>query len=96
MVHDSASLVVAGGRVSLPQAFALQDRLFEDVFYLTVYTSQFITGPRLQFGPEFRIHPQQERFAGGHATESGVECAGVNYRVHFGFTTKHNHQIADH
>ncbi len=83
-------------QIALPRPFALEHCLFEQVFDLAVDAAEFVLRPGLQIGPESGINPQQERFAGGHASGLRVEGAGVDHRMHLSLAAEHHHQIADH
>jgi len=77
-----------------PPAFL--DGLSQKVFDLAVDTAQFVLRPGFQFGPELRIDSKQKGLASHEPSRSGVECAGIDHGMDFGFTAQHDHEIADH
>jgi len=79
-----------------PSPPAFLDCLSQKVFDLAVDAAQFVLRPGFQFGPELRIDSKQKSLAPHEPSRSGVECAGINHRMDFGFTAQHGHEIANH
>jgi hypothetical protein len=76
--------------------FALLNSLSKKIFDLAVDAAQFVLCPGLKIGPEFGVNSKQKWFSSHRPDLSAVKRAGIKHGMNFGFTTEHDHKIADH